>query len=150
MAGWYVSRQCYWPEGDLVVEICSGGLEHSNPDMLCDKYPELGEGKEYDDPRDAVKAAIAIQDAWNADLTDGEQCRIEHGDTGGYTMPFCEEPTKEEVIEWGEKEYESLDKCAYCDEPLSSKQNERWEYYLIGENQDQFCSEECVDKGYPF
>lgn len=97
---WFVSRQKYWPDGDLVVEIAQGGADYCNPDMLVALYKDLGEGKEYSDRLDAVKAAIAIRKAWNADLDDGKMCRIEVGFTYGATFPFNDEPTDEELMEW--------------------------------------------------
>lgn len=79
---YFVSRQKYWPDGTPVVEIAVGGVELSNPDMLCEKYE--GEGKEYKDPRKAVDIAIKICLAWRKD---GEKrAKIAIGDTSGFTI----------------------------------------------------------------
>lgn len=90
---YFVSRQMYWPFGDKVIEIAEGGVDYANPDMLVVGFPELGEGVEYDDPREALEAAFRIRDAWPGS-------RIEVGCTHGYTMPFEEHPSDEELREW--------------------------------------------------
>jgi len=61
-----VTRQSYWPEGQLAVEVAGGGLDYCNPDALVGKYP--GEFEEFLDPREAVKTAIEICREWRADL----------------------------------------------------------------------------------
>jgi hypothetical protein len=154
---YFVSRQHYWHSGDLVVEIAGGGTDYANPDMLVEKYPGLGEGKEYDDPREAVAAAIKIRDAWNADtLADRESghviepdppqmARIEAGFTGGYTMPFEEHPTDEQLNDWAQKAWNNIPKCPGCGEVMHSDQ--RWGHDLLyGEY--IFCSENCADNDY--
>jgi len=142
MTKWFVSRQHYWHSGDLVVEIAGGGLDYANADMLCDKYPKLGEGQEYDDPREAVRAAIAIRDAWNKD--ESETARVEAGFTGGWSMPFEEEPTDEDLIAWAQKEWESIPKCPGCGEPMYS--DERYGHQFTDEY--EFCSQSCAEKDY--
>ncbi len=146
---WFVSRQCYFPDGDLVVEIAGGGLDFSNPDMLGVIFPELGEGIEYTDPREALKAALAIRDAWNICLEKGreeDRCRVEHGYTGGYTMPFHSEPTDEELQEWADKEWESLPKCEKCGD-LMPESGEH--YALFPEDEWRYCSQVCLEETLP-
>jgi len=99
---YFVSRQAYWPESRLAVEISIGGLEYANPDMLVPRYEHLGEGLEYGDPREAAKAAIAIAKAWSQD--DGEEVPVAYGCTLGFTMPFQPSP-EEEVLAWAEQEW---------------------------------------------
>lgn len=140
---YFVSRQSYWPSGDLVVEIAAGGLEYSNPDMLVEKYPELGEGKEYTDPREAVKAALAIRDAWNKDSD--EPCRIETGFTYGMTWPFEECPSDENLVKWAEEAWDRVPKCPSCEQPLPSNERDRYWHDLSG---DEFCSSKCVEEDH--
>jgi hypothetical protein len=131
-----VTRQLQWPEGKQVVEISSGGLDYTNPDALVGKYP--GEFETYDDPREAVQAAIAICRAWRKD--GGKGARIAHGATGGMTMPFdpCTFPA---AITWAMKRYECLPKCARCGGILS----ERSIYVLEDFGDEKFCSANCAD-----
>lgn len=102
---YFVSRQRYWPHGDHVIEIACGGLDYANPDMLVRRYPELGEGREFDDPREALAAAMRIRDAWRGD---GAACRIEAGWTGGNTIPFDEYPSDADLKRWADEEHASL------------------------------------------
>lgn len=135
---WVVTRQCYWPDGRNIVEIALGGHDYSNPNMLCRKYP--GEGETYTDPREAVKVALEIRDAWRkAGTPDAE---IAHGYTGGDTLPF-EACTEEEAKEWADEWYEKLEKCARCSNVLG---RERYGDPESGEY--DCCSEWCAETLY--
>jgi hypothetical protein len=137
---WFVSRQKYWPDGDLVVEIASGGRDYANPDMLSPKY--AGEGEEYNDPREALDVALEIRDAWISDCK--EEVRVEHGFTGGATMPFCSEPDDSELREWASAAYEKLPKCDRCGELI-----EGYGYGPPDFDPDlRFCREYCAEKYY--
>ena len=114
---WFVSRQRYFPDGDLMVEIAGGGGDYSNPDMFSPKYP--GEGEEYTDPREAVKVALLIRDLWQKDAPD-EEIEVGEGCTGGYTMPF-DGSDDDALIAWAEKEYADLEKCARCGKILTGE-----------------------------
>ena len=135
-----ITRQAYWPEGNLVVEIVSGGIDFTNPDALVEKYE--GEFKEFTDPREAVKVAISIFEKWRADEP-GEEISIAYGNTGGYTMPF--EPFEiEDVKSWGEGEYKSLPKCSRCGGIIRDN-----EAIVISESpEEKYCSEYCADKSW--
>ena len=142
---WFVSRQLYWPDGDTVVEIAKGGLDYANADMLSDEnnriYGKLGCDQEYKDPREALEAAIKIRDEWLVQSPRSD-IRIEHGFTGGNTMPFTSYPTDEELKEWAEKEWQSLEKCAYCGKVLPDMY-----YHLLYDDPDiKYCSEYCADE----
>lgn len=142
---WTVTRQLQWPEGDHVVEISYGGLEYINPDMLMEKY--AGEGETYDDPRDAVEAAIEIAQEWQQD-TPNKSILIGYGSTGGMTLPLegeeLSEDTFTELRRWAAEAYEKLSKCSQCGEILPAKNN-RWKNWelLWGE---EFCSEYCIEQ----
>ena len=136
----FVSRQIYWgvEESDShTVEIASGGRDYSNPDMLVAKYP--GEGEEYTNPIEAVKAAIAIATAWKKDCPK-LKINIAHGNTGGCTMPF-EGSTRKELRAWAEKLYESLPKCDGCGGLIGG------DPVIISDEPDfKFCGEYCAEK----
>ncbi len=159
---WFVSRQMYWPDGEQVVEVAGGGLDYANPDMLVSGWPELGEGKEYEDPREALKAAILIRDAWitnlidrgklvlsNAEDEDDGRPRVETGHTMGFTMPFCSYPADEELAEWAEKRYIELVKCATCSAILTESYAQ---HPMYSEDDDpKFCPDDnryCIEKHY--
>lgn len=63
----FVSRQQYYYSGTSTVEVTAGGLDYAGADMLRTKYRHLGESEEYTSAVEAVKAAIAIRDAWIRD-----------------------------------------------------------------------------------
>lgn len=142
---YFLSRQCYWPTGDCVVEIAGGGVDYANPDMLADtpdyRYNKLGDMLETQDPREALQAAIAIRDEWRKH-TD-EPVRIECGFTHGFTMPFEEEPTDEELHAWAKKAWENTPKCAKCGDPL---EEDDWFYIPELGEEVKLCSSYCADK----
>lgn len=137
---YYVSRQNYWPEGELFVEIASGGLNYANADMLGTKFPHLGEGKEFNDPREAVEAALAIKNEWQK-LTD-EEVNVGMGNTMGFTQPF-DADTEENLRARAEAIWTKLDKCAHCGELLPAK-GARYGCPDLGEY--DCCSEYCAEK----
>lgn len=142
---WFVSRQCYWgvgPEDCSVVEIAVGGLDYTNPDMLVDRWAKLGEGQEYTDPREALKAAKLIRDAWKTAESD-DMVHIEVGATGGYTMPFAEHPTDEQLDQWALAAWNVAPKCDRCGEPLSDEG-----FFTSAFSDDKFCSDNCADSAY--
>lgn len=155
---YYVSCQIYWPDEEHIVEIALGGQQYANPDMLVVKYSSLGEGREYADPVEAAKAAIAIKDAWNADLrqdlsnytNNGEgritcpQAQVAHGATMGDTMPF-EGESDEDVLKWAAERLANLECCDRigCGTPLQNGSV----YHLVDDPDDaRFCSEYCAEE----
>jgi len=129
-----VTRQLQWPEGTPVVEVSAGGLDYTNPDALVARYQ--GEFETYDDPREAVEAAIAICKAWRQD---GEKrARIGIGATGGMTMPF-ETCTFCEARAWAKRRYVALPKCDRCGNILG-----RDHYHDPDDPDIKFCSEACA------
>lgn len=135
-----VTRQHQWPDGAFVVEVSGGGIDYTNPDALCAKYP--GEFEEFADPREAVETAIDICRAWRRDGK--RSAKIGVGSTGGYTMPF-DPSTFAGARSWAKHEWESLDKCAQCGEVLGEKRN-RYGSWELGEF--DCCSEYCAEKRY--
>ena len=142
---WFVSRQSYWgvdPEDQYCVEIAAGGLDYANPDMLAVKYD--GEGEEYEDPREAVEAAIKIRDAWKAEMPD-KTINVAHGATLGCSMLFFSE-AEEALKAWAAEKYESLPKCARCGELL--KKGETYALFDSFDGEEKYCSSYCAEKEY--
>ena len=130
----FVSRQKYWPDGVLAVEIAGGGLDYANPDMLVPKY--RGEGKEYLSPIEAVEAAIDICRAWRQD---GARCTVRHGHTAGFTMPF-DACTFKSARAWAKKTEENMDHCAQCGELLGKER-----YAPFHDPDFECCSDRCCE-----
>lgn len=150
MPQYFVSRQRYWHGGDQVVEIAEGGLQYANPDMLTDGkgiYRKLGSRCVYDDPTEALDAAIRVRDEW-LKHTD-EPVRIEAGFTWGFTCPFNEHPSDEALREWAaevkQKLHDDAPKCEMCGDPIFT---EDWWYIPALGTDIRFCSEYCCDRYY--
>jgi hypothetical protein len=140
----FVSRQHYWgveEEDAYIVEIAYGGLDFANPDMLGERWANLGEGREYTDPREAVEAAIRVCDAWRKS---GEsRAKLGMGSTGGNTIPF--EPKEyDEARKRAQELYDKMPKCAECGEVLGK---ETYTHYLVCDD-ERFCSDSCTEKHY--
>ncbi len=136
MTTYFISRQCYWPDGDLVVEIACGGTNYAGPDMFVERFRNLGEGQEFTDPREAVNCALNVANAWRQITT--ESVGVAYGHNLGFSMPF-EPSTDEELIAWAEEKYEKLDKCDQCGELLGGK------CYTDHFGELKFCSEYCAE-----
>lgn len=142
MAEYYVSRQLRWGEGPA-VEISVGGLEHSGPDMLCPRWPGLGEGVAYLDPREAVAAAIRVRDAWTADGDPPEEeIPIACGHSLGGLLHLDDSRDDAALVAWAEKTYEAAPKCDMCGDILPATP-----WRVIDAFDDAlYCSEPCADK----
>ena len=147
-----VTRQHQWATGDLVVEIAQGGRDYSNPDALVKKYP--GEFDEHIGKLEAVKVAIAILRAWQADEPK-KKILIGEGFTHGDTMPFeGERLTKklEKAMLKAAQEFDDkLPKCGRCGELLGGK-GERYgnehTMHMGGDESYPFCSTNCAENDY--
>lgn len=142
---WFVSRQSYWgvdPENTYVVEIAYGGRDYANPDMLRTQY--AGEGKEYEDPREAVAVALEIAKKWRSNEPD-KNISVACGFTGGATLPFELEKGDFDTVaaslrKWAEEEYDQLPKCEQCGNLLPE------EYFTDESGKLKFCQEYCAEK----
>lgn len=136
----YVSRQVVWPEGSRVVEVVSPGMDHAGPDMLVDHFKSLGEGKEFVDPREALEAALAVRDAWQAKST------AEDEDTVQVNFLGHDEETDEELSALAETMFEKMPKCDHCGDPLGPKRDQYTNY----ETGEKYCSENCAQAAADF
>lgn len=141
---WFVSRQDYWgEENPLAVEIAAGGLDYANADMLTVAYQFLGEGREYDDPREAAVAAVAVAEAWRRDSgRAADEITVRVGYTGGMSMPF-DEGTDDEALAWAERTHAGLPKCPHCGDLMGTQ---RWVPCDFPVDDDEACcSESCCE-----
>ena len=134
---YFVSRQMYWYSGEQCVEVAQGGLDYANADMLVAKYQ--GEGREYQDPREAVAIAIDICKAWRKDLRSSKPY-VSIGATGGFTIEF-ERKTFKECIKRANEVFEKLEKCAHCGDILGKNTYSHDECF----DDEKFCSENCAE-----
>jgi hypothetical protein len=141
MKNWFVSRQHYFYQDILVVEIAYPSIDYSSPDMLVSKY--AGEGKSYDNPIEALNVAISIMEAWKLDNPE-EEIGITYGSFNGYEGETYD--NLEELKQLIQKEYDSLPKCSYCNELIDGE-----EYFVNDDsqfNEEKFCSEYHAEKAY--
>jgi hypothetical protein len=137
----FVSRQQYWgEENPYTVEIACGGLNYANPDMLGVRWANLGEGKEFSDPEEAVEAAIAICEQWRKTQPEAQ---VAMGHTGGNTLPFEGEEFDSLRLR-AKKLKDELPKCDQCG-GLLGKDTYTHELAFDGE---KFCREYCAEKHY--
>ena len=151
---YYVSRQHYYYSNIYVVEVAAGGIDSAGCDMLATNHPTMRrlEG-EYNNPIDAVNNAIKLVHLWRKvirfDAPNGKAPYSVSGLVVGSNLDMIEGETTlfAEAREWANKEYESLPKCAYCNEILPPK-NQR--YYLpeFQIDNEEYCSENCADNDY--
>jgi hypothetical protein len=140
---YFVSRQNYYdrcaPEAS-VVEVAIGGLDYANPDMLGVKWPHLGEGKEFNNPVEAVEAAIAICEEWRKE---DSYAMVGMGATMGFTMSF-DGQEYDELRKRAQEMFDKLPKCARCGEILGK------ETYTHDLNiaDEKFCSSNCAENAY--
>lgn len=140
---YFVSRQKYWgvdPEDGTVVEVSVGGIDYAGSDMIVPKWKELGEGKEFKDPREAAQCAINICNEWRKL---DPNANVAFGYSGGFTLPF-EPCSYDELMERAEKAYNNLAKCAECNEILGSETfaND------LSMDDEKFCSKGCAENNY--
>lgn len=98
-----VTRQIQHPDGTRMVEVSAGGFDYVNPDMMGAKYE--GEGETFSDPREAVRTAIDIRNAWQRDA--GVKIEIGYGCTCGMTMPF-DASDAVDTLDWADREFATL------------------------------------------
>lgn len=133
---YYVNCQHQFYSGRYIVEIAYPGIDYAGSDMLATDYP--GEG-EYDDPREALLAAIKVRECLQADYPD-EKIGIAFGH---FDMVEGESQDLEELRTEIEKHYESLPKCDICGNIIKDK-------HIILDDPDfgRFCSEFCAEEAY--
>lgn len=144
MRGQYqVSRQHYYYQRQLAVELAVGGIDATGCDMLHteDKEWKKLEGG-YDDPVEAAEAAIKLHGLWSA--VSSEPVGIAYG----YNLDQIEgevseqdyEEVYEKLREWAREEKEGLAKCEWCGDIIV-------EEYTVYDYEDVvFCSERCAER----
>ena len=147
MSKYFVSRQIVWPEGTPAVEIAPF-LDAAGPGMLVAYFQNAGEGREFDDPREAVEAAIRVRDLWWASkashLKGWEKIEITYAGGGALGIAGEEIGADDELRAWAEKRYEAILKCAECGEPIYQ---EKWyASEIFGDDAFACCSERCAQK----
>lgn len=132
-----VSRQCRWPDNRLTV-VVSQDLP-TTLDLLHVKYAHEGEGERYDDPVDAVEAAIRVATAWRKTEP---AIYVACGGEAGFTEPFGV-ASEIQLIAWARN---IRPRCAECmgeikREPIEVEDPDTGEDEVV-------CSLSCEDAYY--
>lgn len=108
---YYVSRQSnYYDEGAFSVEIART-FDHASPGMLA---LDLGPEGEYDDPREAAKAALELARVWKESQGLGADHIPITLSMNHMVYPTVEDDHTEDIMEWAEVQYSLLPKCDQC------------------------------------
>lgn len=135
MFGYYVTRQAYY-YSECAVEIAPGEtIDVTGCDTLMERWPELGEGTKFINPRDAVKAAIKISRAWNKPIA------INNWRGWGGEGEVIESPF--DLLLWVHQQEERMVRCDRCGNTV----HEENAHYL-SEFDSIFCSEYCAESAW--
>lgn len=138
MGEYFVNCQHQYYSGNYLVEIAYPGIDYAGSDMLATRYADEGS---YDDPREALEAAIKVKECLQADYPD-EEIGIAFGH---FDMVEGEAQDLEELRAEIEKHYESLPKCDRC----GKLRNEDETYTIYSDPSfGKFCSEYCAEEAY--
>ena len=112
---WYTARTRPWPDAIPTVQVADD-YEKFDPGLLADgwgddrsEYARLTD--EYDDPRDAVAAAVQMRDLWQTELGASEVVVLSIA-PGPEWVPS--ESSEEDLAAWSERIWDSLPVCEHC------------------------------------
>lgn len=117
MSEWIVSRSTPWPDGTPTVEIATD-VDHLDPSLFWEEngteYHDLT-ACGYDDPREAVRAAIRVRNMWQKER---EQAGEKDDVVIGWANPFypttADPKTEEELISRANELWEAMPVCQHC------------------------------------
>ena len=135
-----ISRQIYYYTGDHTVEIQCGGGDYAGPDMLVSAYE--GEGRKFDDPKEATLAAIGVLRAWRKANPEADINLTVRGRLAGEWGCEGEPMTVHDVIAWARAEFDRLDRCPRCEEIMPSDERD-WYSHEFADG-EKFCSDNCA------
>lgn len=143
MPGFFVSRQRYYQDNNLYVEIASGGRKKASPDLLSIRYPE--EQKSYKYPSDALKVAVRVYKKWYRQYNTDENIRLSIVDEklGNLILRFDERDLKH-AERWAGEAFKNLVRCEWCNRPLGNPKRAVKDDKLPG----LYCNEICASKKY--
>lgn len=148
MSRYFVSRQMVWPEGTPVVEIAAC-LDMAGPDMLVEHFKSAGEGREFDDPREAVQAAIHVRDLWWAaareHLTFEGWEKVEVRLQRSFLIQEVDKLDDAALLVWADERFEKIRKCAECGDPIYDDKKAFYPEGCHGDEAFLCCREYCAE-----
>jgi hypothetical protein len=140
----YISRQRYYDDGVLCVELAVGGAKNASKDILPTKY--AGESKNLVSPIDAVNVALRIIGQWNYS---DERIFIALVNADGKGSKVYFDPQDKAHIakleRWGQQEFARLPKCDNCGRCIGNKNNA---YEMTELPNKLYCDERCLSSTY--
>lgn len=141
----YISRQRYYEQDQLVVEIACGGIKKAGKDILTKKFD--GEQKNLVDPRDAHSIAAKIIPKWDATYSDEKKLiALVNADGKGSVKYYDPSNSRdmEKFKKWSEDTFSSMKKCSSCQKGMGNR-----DPFAIDDIPNKnFCSEYCIAKKY--
>lgn len=143
MAGFYVSRQRYFSDNSLYVEIATGGKNKASKDVLPERYK--GEQKSYKYPKDALTVACKIYKQWYHQYNTDENIKLSIVDEklGNLVLWFDADDLRKAET-WADQAFKNLVKCESCAKPVGSKKKAFTDPKLPG----YYCNEVCISRQY--
>jgi hypothetical protein len=145
---YFVSRQIVWPDGTPVVEI-AGCLDMAGPDMLVARWGSEGEGREFDDPREAAQAAIRVRDLWWAvgkDRSLKGWDKVEIRLQRSFIIQEVDELDDAGLLVWADQRFEKIRKCAECGDPIYDDKKAFYPEGCHGDDDFLCCREYCAEQ----
>jgi hypothetical protein len=144
--GFKITRQRYFDDNQLAVEICSG-IKLIGKDVLNTRYKDLGESKYLVSPVDAVGCGIKIMKKWNLDYYDEiKKLAFVNADGTGIKEYFEANDKDIKRLEKLAKDIlNKMSKCGACNRALS----QNFDAFVIDEIPNvEFCDEQCGSRKY--
>jgi hypothetical protein len=142
----FISRQRYYDDNVLAVEIACEGSKHAGEDILPFKF--AGEDKNLVSPVDAVNVAVRIIGEWNLSYFDERKfiALVNSDGKGGklYFDPFSKKDIAN-LERWGQQEFARLPKCDNCGRCIGNKANA---YEMVELPNKVYCDERCLSTTY--
>ena len=139
--GVFLSRQRDFSDNCLYVECAVGGHKKAGADILTTRYPM--EGKNYTDPRDAIRLAEEMYRLWEHQYAD-EQKKLR---IVGIETPLIFDFTTKGIAAakgWADRSFAKMEKCSSCQKPMGNR--EQLEHADL--TNQVFCCSLCLSNKY--
>lgn len=114
--GFKISRQRYFDDNRLAVEICVGS-KHVGKDILTTRYQDIGESKYLVSPIDAYNTSIKLVQKWNNDYYDELKSIALVNSEGKGERIYLDPSSKNDLAKletWANKTLKNMAKCGHC------------------------------------
>jgi hypothetical protein len=144
--GLFISRQRYYEDNQLALEIANGGSKFAGKDILPKLFNK--ENGNYISPVDAVNIAIDIINQWDIKYHDeNKKIALVNGDGKGTKVYFDPHSKKdiERLERWAQMTFKNMAKCCNCQRPIGNM-NKAYETQDLPNR--VACSDQCLATVY--